>query len=65
VIIEIGMLTPPLGMNVFVVKGIAPTIPLTAIYRGVTPYLISNILRLSVLLMFPALALWLPQVLKG
>jgi C4-dicarboxylate transporter, DctM subunit len=65
VIIEIGMLTPPLGMNVFVVKGIAPSIPLTAIYRGVTPYLVSNILRLSVLLMFPALALWLPQLLKG
>ncbi len=65
VIIEIGMLAPPLGMNVFVVKGIAPTIPLADIYRGVMPYLISNILRLSVLLMFPALTLWLPQVLKG
>ncbi|HEY9094098.1 MAG TPA: TRAP transporter large permease, partial [Hydrogenophaga sp.] len=65
VLIEIGMLTPPLGMNVFVVKGIAPSIPLTAIYRGVMPYLMANILRLSVLLMFPALALWLPQALKG
>lgn len=65
VIIELGMLIPPLGMNVFVVKGVAPQIPIGAIYRGVMPYVISNSLRLAVLLLFPALALWLPQVLKG
>jgi len=65
VIIELGMLIPPLGMNVFVVKGVAPQIPIGAIYRGVMPYVISNALRLAVLLLFPALALWLPQFLKG
>lgn len=65
VIIEIGMLMPPLGMNVFVVKGIAPHIPLPSIYRGVTPYLVSNLGRLGVLLMFPPLVLWLPHLLKG
>ena len=65
VIIELGMLIPPLGMNVFVVKGVAPQIPLRAIYRGVAPYVASNIVRLAVLLSFPALSLWLPHVLKG
>lgn len=65
VIIELGMLIPPLGMNVFVVKGVAPQIPIGAIYRGVMPYVISNFLRLAVLLMFPVLVLWLPQALKG
>ncbi len=65
VIIELGMLIPPLGMNVFVVKGVAPQIPIGAIYRGVMPYVISNFLRLALLLVFPALALWLPQILKG
>lgn len=65
VIIELGMLIPPLGMNVFVLKGIAPSIPLAAIYRGVAPYVASNLVRLALLLAFPALSLWLPAVLKG
>jgi tripartite ATP-independent transporter DctM subunit len=65
VIIELGMLIPPLGMNVFVLKGIAPSIPLGDIYRGVAPYVASNLVRLALLLSFPALSLWLPAVLKG
>lgn len=65
VIIELGMLIPPLGLNVFVVKGVAPHIPLGAIYRGVAPYVVSNLVRLGLLLGFPALTLWLPTVLKG
>ena len=65
VIIELGMLIPPLGMNVFVVKGVAPQIPLGAIYRGVAPYVASNFARLALLLSFPALTLWLPAALKG
>lgn len=65
VLIELGMLIPPLGMNVFVVKGVAPQIPIGAIYRGVMPYVVSNFLRLAVLLLFPVLVLWLPQALKG
>lgn len=64
VIIELGMLIPPLGMNVFVVHGIAPSISLPAIYRGVLPYVASNLIRLTVLLLFPPLCLWLPGVLK-
>ena len=65
VIIELGMLVPPLGMNVFVVKGVAPQIPLGAIYRGVAPFVASNFVRLGLLLAFPALSLWLPQALRG
>lgn len=65
VIIELGMLMPPLGMNVFVVHGIAPQVGLGNIYRGVMPYIASNLLRLALLLTFPALCLWLPQVMKG
>lgn len=63
-IIEIGQLMPPLGMNVFVVHGVAPDIPLKRIYRGVTPYLVSNFVRLGILMGFPLLALWLPSVLN-
>jgi C4-dicarboxylate transporter DctM subunit len=65
VIIELGMLIPPIGMNVFVIHGIAPQVPLAAIYRGVMPYVVSNLLRLGILLSFPALCLWLPATLKN
>lgn len=64
VIIEIGQLTPPLGMNVFVVHGVAPDIPFSKIYRGVVPYLVSSFLRLGILMAFPMLVLWLPSVLS-
>ncbi len=63
VIIEIGQLTPPLGMNVFVVHAVAPQIPLAGIFRGVMPYLASNLVRLGLLMAFPALVLWLPYAL--
>lgn len=65
VIIQLGMLIPPLGMNVFVVKGVAPQIPLTAIYRGVAPFVVAMFVLLGLLLSFPDLSLWLPRVLKG
>ena len=65
VIIELGMLIPPIGMIVFVIHGIAPQVPLTAIYRSVTPYTVSNLLRLAILLTFPSLCLWLPVNMKG
>lgn len=64
VIIEIGQLTPPLGMNVFVVHGVAPEIPLARIYRGVLPYLASNFVRLGILMAAPGLVLWLPTILS-
>jgi TRAP-type C4-dicarboxylate transport system permease large subunit len=65
VIVELGMIVPPIGMNVFVIHGIAKTIPMPAIYRGVTPYIVSNSVRLGVLLAFPALSLWLPAYVKN
>ena len=64
VIIELGMLIPPIGMNVFVIHGLAPTVSLAAIYRGVMPYIASNLVRLALLLSVPALCLWLPAVMK-
>ncbi|MBL8386408.1 MAG: TRAP transporter large permease [Burkholderiales bacterium] len=65
VLIELGMLIPPLGMNVFVIHGIAPQVGLPAIYRGVAPYIASNLVRLGLLAAFPALCLALPAYLKG
>jgi tripartite ATP-independent transporter DctM subunit len=65
VIVELGMILPPIGMNVFVIHSLARKVPLAAIYRGVTPYVVSNLARLALLAAFPALSLWLPALLKG
>jgi tripartite ATP-independent transporter DctM subunit len=62
-IIEIGMIAPPIGVNVFVLHGMARTIPLMTIYRGIVPFLMADVVRLALLVLFPALALWLPQTL--
>ena len=64
VIVELGMLVPPIGMNVFVIYSIAKNVSLTDIYRGVTPYVMSNLVRLALLLSLPALSLWLPHLVK-
>jgi C4-dicarboxylate transporter, DctM subunit len=62
-IIEIGMITPPIGVNVFVLHGMARTIPLATIFRGIMPFLCADVVRLTLLVFFPVLALWLPRAL--
>jgi tripartite ATP-independent transporter DctM subunit len=64
VVIEIGMITPPIGLNVFVLKGVAKDIPLNTIFRGILPFLCADIVRLIILVVFPALITWLPGILK-
>jgi tripartite ATP-independent transporter DctM subunit len=63
-VIEIGMITPPVGINVFVIKGLRPDIPLRTIFRGITPFLMANLVALLLVLLFPQLATWLPEVLQ-
>lgn len=57
---EIGLLTPPVGVNVFVMHDMAPDIPLNTIFRGVLPFATLNLLSIILLACFPLLALWLP-----
>jgi TRAP-type C4-dicarboxylate transport system permease large subunit len=54
-----GLLAPPVGLNVYVVNGMAKGIPISESYRGVMPFLISDTLRTLLLLFFPAISLWL------
>ncbi|MGE3244836.1 MAG: TRAP transporter large permease [Beijerinckiaceae bacterium] len=61
--IEVGMITPPIGMNVFVLHGVAGNIPLNTIFRGIFPFFYADVIRISLVIIFPALALWLPQLL--
>lgn len=55
-IIEVGMITPPVGINIFVFHGMRPEIPLGAVYRGTVPFVIAGIARIVLLIFFPALA---------
>ena len=56
-----GLLAPPVGLNVYVVNGMAKDVPIGESYRGVVPFLISDTLRTIVLLLFPGISLWLVQ----
>ena len=58
---EIGFVHPPVGMNVFVIHDLARDIPLTTIFRGVLPFLAADFLHLALLILVPALSLWLPS----
>ena len=56
---EIGMIFPPVGLNVYVMNGLARDVPMVETYKGVVPFLITDAVRLALLILFPALALWL------
>ena len=57
---EMGVITPPVGINVYVIKGIAPEVPLETIFKGVIPFLAAIILTIAILIAFPSVALYLP-----
>ncbi len=59
--VEMGMITPPFGMNIFMLSSIAKNIPVTTIYRGVAPFVFVDLIKLAALVVFPALAIWLPN----
>jgi TRAP-type C4-dicarboxylate transport system permease large subunit len=59
---EVAMLTPPIGLNVFVMAKIAPDVPMVDIFRGVTPFVIICLFAVLLLTAFPSIALWLPSL---
>jgi len=61
--VAIGLIAPPVGLNVYVVNGIARDVSMNETYKGVMPFLVSDFLRLAALLFFPAISLWLVSVL--
>lgn len=62
---ELGLITPPVGLNLFVINGIAPDIPLPTILRGALPFMLLMVVQILILCMFPGLATWLPDMLMG
>ncbi len=64
IVVGIGMTCPPIGLNVFVVASLARDVPITRIYRGVLPFVASDIIRLGICVAFPALSLYLVKLLN-
>jgi C4-dicarboxylate transporter DctM subunit len=59
VVSEIGLITPPYGMNVFVINGTIPKVSIVEVFRGVMPFVGIDLLRLAILVAFPGITLWL------
>jgi tripartite ATP-independent transporter DctM subunit len=59
--VELGLIHPPVGMNVFVIKSVVKDVSFTTIFKGVIPFVVTDLLRLVILISFPIIALWLPS----
>jgi tripartite ATP-independent transporter DctM subunit len=59
IVVEVGLITPPVGMNLFVINSMAKDIPIGQTFRGVLPFVLTDILRVAILAAFPAITLWL------
>jgi len=62
---EIGLITPPVGLNLYVLKGVAPDVPLTTVLRGSLPFVLLMLLAMVLIAVFPDIALWLPNQMMG
>ena len=59
-VMEMAMITPPIGMNVYIIAGVAPDVPLSTIFKGIIPFLLADICEVALLLFVPAVVLYLP-----
>ncbi len=59
--VELGLIHPPVGMNVFVIKSVVPDVKISTVFAGVIPFVVTDILRLAILIAFPVLSTWLPS----
>ncbi len=65
VVVELGLITPPVGMNVFVISALSKDVPMITTFKGVAPFFLSELVRVGLLILFPALTLGLPRLLGG
>ena len=65
IVVELGLITPPVGMNVFVISALAEDTPMSETFKGVVPFFLAELIRVAILVAFPAITLWLPRLLGG
>jgi TRAP-type C4-dicarboxylate transport system permease large subunit len=66
-VVEIGLISPPVGMNMFVLKSLLPQVPTGTVFRGVMPvmpFVWADVIRLAILVAFPPISLWLPRLMR-
>ena len=63
-VVEIGLISPPVGMNMFVLKTLLPQVPTGTVFRGVMPFMWADVVRLAILVAFPVISLWLPRLMR-
>jgi C4-dicarboxylate transporter, DctM subunit len=56
--VEVGLITPPVGMNLFVIQSMAPDVKIQETYRGVIPFVVTDLIRVVILVLFPAITLF-------
>jgi tripartite ATP-independent transporter DctM subunit len=64
IVVEIGLITPPIGLNVFVVKSIVDDVPLAEIFKGIVPFFVASVVGLLLIVYFPGIALLLPGLMR-
>jgi tripartite ATP-independent transporter DctM subunit len=64
IVVELGLITPPVGMNVFVINSIAREVPMAETFKGVFPFFLVELVRVALLIAFPAITLFLPELLR-
>jgi TRAP-type C4-dicarboxylate transport system permease large subunit len=64
VVVQIGMISPPVGMNIFVVKNLLQGVSIGTVFRGTTPFTVALVVMLALLIAFPQMATWLPGYMK-
>ncbi len=63
-VMEMAIITPPIGMNVYIIAGIAPDVPISTIFKGIAPFLVADIFQVALLLFVPSIVLFLPGLMK-
>ena len=64
IVVEAGLITPPVGINVLIINNHAPNVPMRDIFRGVMPFLLTGVVRVGLLILVPPLTLYLPHLLS-
>jgi C4-dicarboxylate transporter, DctM subunit len=63
-VVEIGLISPPVGMNLFVINALLPHVPTRTVFHGVLPFMFADVVRLAILVAFPIISTWLPNLMR-
>ncbi|MGO4835002.1 TRAP transporter large permease subunit, partial [Rhizobiaceae sp. 2RAB30] len=64
IVVELGLITPPVGLNVFIINSLSPDVPMRETFKGVMPFFGAEMFRIALLVAFPAITLFLPKLLQ-